>query len=163
MANNTDRHNEKLEQQNRQLKKKNKRGGKVILILLLIILVLAAAIFLFDPLGFGNGMGILINGGASGSGSGSAAPAQTTQQTYEAEVTAAPVTEPTVTNINVTISGATYMYNGAEATVDDIIAAATDAEGEVIVKIRNDSATANAMDELIAELDKNTLPYTIEE
>lgn len=160
MANNTDKHNEKLEHQNKKLKKKNRRSGKIILILLLIILILAAVIFLFDPLGFGNGMGILNNGG---SGSGSAAPAQTEQQTSEeAAVTAPPAEEPTVTNIGVTISGATYIYNGSESSVADIIAAATAAEGEVIVKITDDSATANAMDALTAELDKNTIPYIIE-
>ena len=151
-----EKQNEKLEKQNKKLKKKTKKGGVIILILLLIILILFAIIFLFDPLGFGNGMGILKGGNASGTTGGTAAPAQTT--------TAAQVTDaaPAPTYINVKVSGATYLLDGAESTVEDITAAAKAASGDVLVQITDDSATANAMDALIAALDKESLKYTIE-
>lgn len=154
---NLEKQNQKLEKQNKKLKKKNKKGGVIILILLLIILILFAIIFLFDPLGFGNGMGILKGGNASGTTGGTEAPAATA--TAAAEITEAAAPAPTY--INVRVSGATYLLDGAESTVEDITAAAKAASGEVLVQITDDSATANAMDALIAALDKEAIKYTV--
>ncbi len=155
---NLEKQNEKLEKQNQKLKKKNKRGGTVILILILIIVILAAVIFLFDPLGFGNGMGILKGGSASGEAGGNSSVTTTAPEQTSAvnEQTApAPVT------VEIRVSGATYLMDGAETTVDDIVAAAKNVSGEVIVKITDDSATANAMDALTAALEKDSIQYTI--
>lgn len=150
--------NEKLEKQNKKLRKKNKKGGALILVLILIIVLLLAIIFLFDPLGFGNGMGILKGGSASGeSGGNSSVTTTTPEQTAEVTEAAAPAP----TTLDVKVSGATYLLDGAESTAADIVAAAQAVSGEVIVQITDDSATANAMDALTKELESNSIQYTI--
>lgn len=144
--------------ENNRSGKKSRKGGIIILILILIIVLLLAAIFLFDPFNFGNGMGILKGSTASGESGGNSsvtttAPEQTPAVTEDAA--------PAVTTIEVRVSGATYLYNGAESAVDDIVSAAKASGGEVIVQITDDSATANAMDALTKELEANSIQYTI--
>ena len=153
MATDYEKKNAKLEKQNTKLKKKNKRGALVIFILLLIILILFAIVFLFDPLGFGNGMGILKNGNTQAA---AASPASTTT----AAVTEAAAPAPTY--IDVKVSGATLVCNGEESTPDSIVTAAKAISGDVEVRITDDSATANAMDALTAALDAAGIKYTIE-
>lgn len=143
--------NSKLEKQNKKLKKKNKAGGKIILFLLLIIVILAAVMFFLDPFGWGIGPNAKGNGG-----SGAAeAPAQTTEA---AETTAQ---QPTQVYIDVTVSGATIMFGSAESTADDVIKAAKDIGGDVIVNIHDDNATKNAMDALTAALDAEKIAFFI--
>lgn len=152
MAKDLEKANKTLEKQNKKLKKKNKRGGVVILVLLLIIVLLFLAVFLFDPLGFGNGMGILLN---DKTGDAPQLELETASQTEEVQEA------PAVANVNVTVSGKTYLLEGTEAAVDDIISSAKAAEGDVLVRITNDSATANAMQALLDALDENKISYTM--
>ena len=152
MATDYEKKNAKLEKQNTKLKKKNKRGALVIFILLLIILILFAIVFLFDPLGFGNGMGILKNGNTQAA---AASPAATTAAVTEAAI-------PAPTYIDVKVSGATLVCNGEESTPDSIVTAAKAVSGDVEVRITDDSATANAMDALTSALDTAGVKYTIE-
>lgn len=161
MAKDYEKQNQKLEKQNKKLKKKNKRGGLVILILLLIIVILLAVIFLFDPFGFGNGMGILKGGSSSAASGGSgAAAATTTAAAVQTETTPA---APAPAYVDVKVSGGTLLYNGAEATAEDIAAAAlASSSGDVLVRITDDSATQNAMETLTAVLDASGIKYTIE-
>ena len=156
MAKDLEKQNQKLEKQNAKLKKKNKRGGIIILILLLIILILFAIVFLFDPLGFGHGMGILKGNSTSAAADGTSPAASVTAQT---DTTAA---EPAPTYIDVKVSGGTLLYNGAESTADEIAAAAKAVSGDVLVRITDDSATMNSMAGLTAALDAAGIKYTIE-
>ncbi len=155
MAKDYEKQNQKLEKQNKKLKKKTRRGALVILILLLIIGILLAVMFLFDPLGFGNGMGILRNGTSASASGGS-----TAAVTAAPDVTAA--TEPAPTYIDVKVSGGTLICNGAESTAEEIASAAKAVTGDVLVRITDDSATQNAMEGLISALDTAGIKYTIE-
>lgn len=152
MAKNLEKQNEKLEKQNKKLKKKNRKGALVIFILLLIILLLFAIIFLFDPFGFGNGMGILKGGTTQAAAASN--PASTTAAVTEAAA-------PAPTYIDVKVSGGTLVCNGEESTPDSIVTAARAVTGDVEVRITDDSATANAMDALTAALDAASIKYTI--
>ena len=144
-----EKQNQKLEKQNRKLKKKNKAGGKLIIFLLIIIALLAAVMFLFDPFGLGFGAPFAV-GGPKG-GAGGQTPAATSADTSPA-VTEAPATEaPEPDHIEITVSGSTYLYEGSEKTADEIAKICSD-EGISTVIITDDSATQNAIDELLSVL-----------
>ena len=154
-----ERSNEKLEKQNRKLKKKNKTGGKIILFLLLIILIFAAVVFFLDPFGWGFNYNSLTGGNSNSSGS-----AQTqavTEPTSAATEDAPAETEPHVTVISVTVSGSTYLLDSAEASVDKIVKYASELNSDVIVEVKDDSATKNAMDALTAALEAAKISYTV--
>ncbi len=151
-----EKQNDKLEKQNKKLKKKNKAGGNVIIFLLIVIALLAAVMFLFDPFGFGLGAPFAI-GGTGGSAAPAAAPAQTTASAVtEAAVTEAP--EPDY--IEVTVSGATYLYEGSEKTAAEI-ADICAGKGKGKVRVNDDSATQNAIDELTAALKEKSIELLI--
>ena len=149
MAKDDNQRLEKLEKQNKKLKKKNKAGGKVIIFLLIIIALLAAVMFLFDPFGLGFGAPFAV-GGPKG-GAGGQTPAATSADTSPA-VTEAPATEaPEPDYIEITVSGSTYLYNSSEKTADEIAKICSD-KGISTVIITDDSATQNAIDELLSVL-----------
>lgn len=151
-----DKQNQKLEKQNKKLKKKNKTGGKVIIFLLIVIALLLAVMFLFDPFGFGLGAPFAI-GGTGGSAAPAAAPAQTTASA----VTEAEETEPPEPDfIEVTVSGATYLYEGSEKTADEIAGICAE-KGRSKVVVNDDSATQNAIDELSAALKAKNIELLI--
>ena len=156
MANNIEKENRKLEKQNTKLKKRNKAGGRFILVLLLVIALLAAVIFFFDPFGFGIGPNANQQGGGS-----SPAPAATTTA---AETTAAPEepVDPTIFEFRVTVSGATYLLDdNTETTADEIAELFTASDAKTLVKITDDSATQNAIEDLKKVLDEKNIPYEI--
>ena len=55
------------------------------------------------------------------------------------------------------------MYDGSESDTDALIEAVKKLDGDVIVRITDDSATQNAMEELKQALDKNDIDYIINE
>ncbi len=153
---NYEKENKKLEKQNARLKKKNKAGGKIILVLLLIIAILAAVIFFFDPFGFGIGPNARQNGGGNVK-----TPAATTAATAQAE-TEAPEADPTLSEFKVTVSGATYLLEDkTETTAEKIVALFKESNSKTLVRIIDESATQNAMEDLKKALDAEKIPYSI--
>lgn len=151
-----ERQNNKLEKQNKKLKKKNRTGGKVILFLLIIIALLAAVMFLFDPFGFGLGAPFALGTNSGGSASPATTTAQTTAAVTEEAVTEAP--EPDY--IEVTVSGSTYLFDGSEKTAAEIADICAD-KGKSKVRVTDDSATQNAIDELTAALKEKSIELII--
>ena len=147
--------------ENDKEKKKKKKGsgaGLFILILLLIIAVLLA-LLLLDP--FGWGLGGFGGSGSSQASSGQAQNAAASQNTEDTEADIAP-DEPQTVNIEVTVKGATYIMNDNEVTIDDIVAEAKSHENDdVIVTVRDDSATLNSVDDLRNALDKESIQCVI--
>lgn len=138
-------------------KKKSAKGGALLIIILLLIIAALVALLLLDPFGWG----IFGGGGSSTGGTGSGSATQSTTVAAAAEST-----EPQKQTvfIEVRISGATYIYNDSEASAEDIINAAKNAEGdEIIVRIKDDSATENAVSDLTAALDKENISWLVEE
>jgi hypothetical protein len=158
MANDYEKENKKLEKQNAKLKKKSRRGGKIILFLLFIIAILAALIFFFDPFGFGIGPNASHNGGGT-----AATPSATTAATEGSEAAPEATTEPehAVMSLDVTVKGATYLIDGKEVTADKIVDDFS-ASDKTLVSITDDSATQNAMDDLKKALDAAKIPYSIQ-
>lgn len=150
MAKDLEKANKVLEKQNKKLKKKNKKAGVIILVLLLILALLFLVVFLFDPLGFGNGMGILLN---DKTGDQRQLPLETAASTEEQP------TEPEINYIDVTVSGSTYLIGKDEKTVDDIVKTAQDTENSV-VRIKDDDATVNAMQALTDALEAQSIAYS---
>lgn len=145
-----EKQNQKLEKKNKKLGKKNKRGGIIIMILILIIVLLCLAVFLFDPLGFGNGMGILLNDKTGDH------PQLQLETTASVQNEAA---DPEINYIDVTVSGGTYLVGGAEKSVDDIVNTAQNTENAV-VRITDNDATVNAMQALTDALRSSGTAYS---
>lgn len=165
MAKDLEKVNEKLEKQNRKLKRRNSAGGKIILFLLLIILIFAAIAFFIDPFGWGFNLNSL-----TGS---TTADTQQSQQQEQTDVSATDApkdseaadgpaeTEPQIRVISVRVSDKTYYLDNAETTADKIVETLTELDSEAAVEITDDSATKNALDALIAALEAAHIPYTI--
>ena len=145
------------EEQNKKLKKKVKHRGRVILLLILLLLLIAAVFILFKPFGFGLGM---LGMGTDGSAQG-ASPAASAAATTEAPKETA--SEPAKVTIYVTIKGETYIMNDSEVTVEDIVSAALEAEGDVTVRLSNDGSIAYTYDVLIEALKENNIHYELDE
>ncbi len=63
---------------------------------------------------------------------------------------------------DITVSGNVISYNGSEVTAADAVSQIKTLEGDVTVRIKNDSATVNALDELKAQLDSAGIKYVTE-
>lgn len=155
MSKDLEKENEKLEKQNKKLKKRSSAGGKIIIFLLLIIVILAALLFFLDP--FGWGIGPNAKGGA---GNADTAGAPAASQTEEADTEPAETEKPQAYT-DVTVAGATYIFGTEETTIDYIVSIVKDSGEDVIVNIYDDSATQNAMEELIKRLESEGIRYTV--
>lgn len=145
-----EKQNQKLEKKNKKLGKKNKRGGIIIMILILIIVLLCLAVFLFDPLGFGNGMGILLNDKTGDR------PQLKLETTASVQDEAA---EPEINYIDVKVSDKKYFIGNEEKTVGDIVGIAQNTENAV-VRIKDDNAVENTMQTLITTLQSSGIAYS---
>ena len=84
--------------------------------------------------------------------------------TTAAETTAAPEepVDPTIFEFRVTVSGATYLLDdNTETTADEIAELFTASDAKTLVKITDDSATQNAIEDLKKVLDEKNIPYEI--
>jgi flagellar basal body-associated protein FliL len=138
-----------MEKQNRNKKKKKK---KKVVTLILVIVIIAAVLLLMRYLGIGFGGGK--GSGSSGSDSGAVSQSESVVTTVTTETPKEPV--------NVQVSGSAYIYNGNVITLDALYENLRLMDNIVVV-IKDDNATKNAMDELTNMLETNGKAYTIEE
>ena len=122
---------DELERKNKKLKKRKK---KRLLIMLLILLLLILA-FLLLRFGFGLGTGK----GSSGSEAGADSPSSSSEKATTAE---APVF------VDVKVSGSSYIYENQVKTLDEIKSTISTMKDNVVIRITDDNATKNAMDDL---------------
>ncbi len=130
--------------------KEKKGSGGVILVLLLIIIIIALILFLGGGFGFGSGGGdgfgndaVQVEGSISDTESGTMA--STSAINY----------------VDVTVSGSSYLYQNSSYDLAGLIDAVKAIEGDIEIHITlDDSATANAYDDLTAALEENGIPYS---
>lgn len=127
--------------------------------------VVLAALALLNKMGFGPDLGL----GKISDDKPAPTNAQVQELTTAAEeaateeATETETTEAAPVYADVKVSGSTYMYDGSESDTDALIEAVKKLDGDVIVRITDDSATQNAMEELKQALDKNDIAYIINE
>ena len=136
-----------LENKDRKEKKKKK---KRLLFLLIILLLLAALLAILQWLGLGLGGGK----GAGGDGSGNE---ETTPSSSAAAADESSEEDPEY--FDVKVSGSIYTVDNAVIDLDTIAERVKGLKDNYIVRINNDNATANAMDELKAKLDSDGRKY----
>ncbi len=127
--------------------------------------VILAALALLNKMGFGPDLGL---GKVSDE-----KPSSDTAQVQEITTAAAEEpteaeTEPETTEAapvyaDIKVSGSTYTYDGQETDTAALVESIMKLDGDVIVRITDDSATQNAMEALKSEFDKNNIAYIINE
>lgn len=128
-----------LERQNKKLKKKKK---KRLLVLLIILLLLCSVGLAMGMLGLFPGMGD--DGSESGSSETSS---QSTDDTSSSQADTTTSAVPTVYD-DVKVSGSTYIYQGQVKTLEEIKTIVSNMKENVVIRITDDNATKNAMDNL---------------
>ena len=131
------KYRDELERQTKKLKKKKKRR---LLLLLLLLLLLGSVGLLMGLLGLFPGMGDDDGDGGSSKASSSSA----SSSAVETTTTAAP----TVYD-DVKVSGSTYIYQGQVKTLEEIKTIVSNMKENVTIRITDDNATKNAMDNLV--------------
>ena len=126
--------------------------------------VVLAALALLNKMGFGPDLGLGKVSDEKPDNTPSQVQEITTADTPATEeVTEEETTEAAPVYADIKVSGSTYMYDGSESDTDALIEAVKKLDGDVIVRITDDSATQNAMEELKQALDKNDISYIINE
>ena len=131
------KYRDELERQTKKLKKKKK---KRLLLLLLLLLLLGSVGLLMGLFGLFPGMGDDSGDGGSSKASSSSA----SSSAVETTTTAAP----TVYD-DVKVSGSTYIYQGQVKTLEEIKTIVSNMKENVTIRIIDDNATKNAMDNLV--------------
>lgn len=131
------KYRDELERQTKKLKKKKKRR---LLLLLLLLLLLGSVGLLMGLFGLFPGMGDDSGDGGSSKASSSSA----SSSAVETTTTAAP----TVYD-DVKVSGSTYIYQGQVKTLEEIKTIVSNMKENVTIRIIDDNATKNAMDNLV--------------
>ena len=155
---------EKLEKQNRKLRKKNKSKGKIIAILLIILILIAALVFLLDKFAglFGGKLsGIFFKESQDKEGSPSASTSVTTTVAPEDDA----VTEQTTkTVVEITVSGGKYTMDGSDVTVQQIADKVKSiGVDKASVHIKEDTSTTDDQVEILSDalaaigFDKDTI------
>lgn len=144
---------DELERQNRKLKKKKKKR----LLLLLVILLLLGSLGLMLSL-----TGLLPGMGDDDGDDGSAA----ASKTDSSAVSSSSQTETTPTAIeivydDVKVSGSTYIYQGQVKTLEEIKTIISNMKENVVIRITDDNATKNAMDNLTNMLIDSQRSYNL--
>lgn len=135
---------------------------------LAVIMLIIAIIMIIAALGFGGGSG---NGDGSGNSGTNISESTDNQEdsgeTPEKEISATEessaeeseteVSPEKLIYIQVTVSGNTYVMDDAETTLDAVIESASG--DNIVVRITDDNAVADAMDSLISALDEKGIQY----
>ena len=144
---------EKLEKQNKKLRKKNRSKGKIIVLLLLILILIAALVIFLDKLAglFGGKLsGIFFKDSKDKEG----APSSSTSVTAEVapEDDAAATTQTVKTVVEVTISGGEYKMDGSTVTVEQITEKVKNVGiDKATVHIKEDKSTTDDQVEILTD------------
>lgn len=134
-----------LEKQKQKQKKKNR---KRLFGLLMIIIILVVLLLIMQYLGLGLG-------GGKGEGSGNAS--ETNSKATETTTTTAEIPKEFY---DIKVSGSTYIVNEKVVELSDFISEFSFWKDNVIVRITDDNATKNAMDDLKKVLENGGREYT---
>lgn len=133
----------------------NSRKKSKFVPILIILLLIVAILMIISSLGFGGGFGL----GGNNSGNSVASVSNSTSNS-EQEVSS-PETNVTseesstsIRYIDITVSGDTYKLNDVEKSLDAIISIIKE-YNKTVVRITDDNAVADAMDNLISALEDN--------
>ena len=134
-------------------KKEKKKKKKRLLFLIIILLLLAALLAILNWLGLGLGGGK----GAGGDGSGN-------DEATPSSSVAAVESEEDPEYFDVKVSGSSYIMNeNSVVDLDTIVDSVKGLKDNYIVRITNDNATANAIDDLKSKLEDEGRKYITEE
>ncbi|MBO6141683.1 MAG: hypothetical protein J6O40_07820 [Ruminococcus sp.] len=114
-------------------KEKKKKKSKAPLLFIVLLLLIAALLLLMNylGLGFGGGKG---DGGSSNGNESVAATADDSNTATEK------------TNVVVTVKGSSYVYDGAELTLDELKTKLSELDKDkTVVELKDDGAVENAM------------------
>lgn len=151
------------EKQRKNQKKKKKNNLITLIILLLIV---AGVLFLMNYLGIGFGAGK----GGDGDDEGTADRGITAEDpdkeenVDEAKVETEPVSsEETVEYVDITVAGSAFIYNNNVTELEAFLETVDKMNDKVVVRISDDNATQNAMEDLKAALDEKGRNYIIDD
>lgn len=130
--------------------------------------VILAALALLNKIGFGPDLGLGKVSDEKPSPDTAQVQEITTAAADEAEEPTEAETEPETTEAapvyaDIKVSGSTYTYDGQETDTEALVESIMKLDGDVIVRITDDSATQNAMETLKSEFDKKNIAYIINE
>ena len=140
-----------LERQNKKLKKKKK---KRLLLLLLILLLLGSLGLMLGLMGLLPGMG----DGGSDDGSASSSANSSSASSSQAETSSSAID---YVYDDVKVSGSTYIYQGQVKTLEEIKTIISNMKDNVVIRITDDNATKNAMDNLTNMLSNSKRTYNL--
>lgn len=148
-----------------------KRNGKKMLLLLVLILLIVIVLFLL----FHSGMLGLGNGFGTDSGNEDYAEAdQSISDTLEntvsdletgelavTEPVSEIVTETEMLLFDITVMGSIYLYQNQETGLEDLLSEMQSQENYYMVRITDDNATQNAMEDLLNVLQESEITYAL--
>lgn len=148
------------------MSEKNEKKKSKFLPVLVVLLLIIAILMIIASLGFGGGFGSGNGNGDGGnskiSSENSVADSADNDNISETDETTTEVlpkeTTETIRYMEITVSGDTYFMNDNEKTLDAFISLASDSEN-IVVKIIDDNAVADAMESLISALENNNIQY----
>ncbi len=138
----------------------NKGGfGGIIAVIIIILIIVAVLMFLFgDGFGFGSGGDGFGNPAVPAEGSIS----ETSADAQDENTDTTGETSSGTNYIDVTVSEDHYLYQNSSYELSDLIETLKAIEGDLEVHITIDeSASANAHDDLLTALDDNNIPYAV--
>lgn len=149
------------EKQKKNQKKKKKNN---LIALILLLLIVAAVLFLMKYLGIGFGFGEGGSGGEEKSPDKGVA-AQTSAPADEAkampEVTDESSEAETVEYVDITVAGSAFIYNNNVTELEVFMETVDKMNEKVVVRITDDNATQNAMEDLEKALDEKGRSYIL--
>lgn len=149
---------------------KKKESGKGMLILLVLILLIVVVLFLlFYSDGLGNGFGTDSdnhNSGAEQSISDTLEHTEIHSETGELAVTESvseilTETETELLIFDVTVMGSVYLYQNQEIILEDLLSDMQSQQVYFMVRITDDNATQNAMEDLLTALQDADITYAM--
>lgn len=138
-----------LEKQRQKQKKKKK---KKLLGIMLIVIIIAALILIMQYLGLGLGLG---GGKGEGSGDGKDVSASSNESSVTTTTTAVPKEF-----YDIKVSGSTYIIDERVVDLKSLVSTVKLMSDNVIVRITDDNATKNAMDDLKKALTDDGREFT---
>lgn len=134
-----------------------KRKSGCFIALLILIVIIAILIWLMSH--FNIGFFGKDGGGDSTGSSGTSGNVDTSQSTT-VDKNSDSSDELTEKTFDITVTGSQYFYDNGKTEIADFINEILNTKGIVNVRITDNNAYVEYMEELISELEKNNIPYT---
>lgn len=149
---------------NQKKKKKNK-----LITLIIVILMIAGILFLLNYLGFGFGLGKGEGGGENTESQdksvsvedAAVSQEESTQSLEESSEEESQAETFVMQFVDITAAGSAYIYNGNVTELEAFIDTVGKMNDNVVVRIIDDNATQNAMEDLQNALDENDRKFVI--